>query len=151
MKVRVSNRQRHERVDPAWIALLVRAVEDALSADGVDAEVAVTLVSDQRIRWLNRHYRGVDRVTDVLSFSQREGEPLPAAPVGEDLLGDVVISVATARRQARMFSHAPQRELAFLAVHGTLHLLGYDHGDSASERTMMEHTEAILSGLGLSR
>ncbi len=151
MKVRVSNRQRQERVDPAWIPLLTRAVQGALAADGVDGEVGVTLVSDQRIRLLNRRYRGVDRVTDVLSFAQREGDELADPPGGEGLLGDVVISVATARHQARMFGHAVERELAFLAVHGTLHLLGYDHGDSAAEKAMMERTEDVLKSLGLGR
>jgi probable rRNA maturation factor len=93
-------------------------------------EVAVALVNDRRMRTLNRTFRGVDAVTDVLSF--------PAAPaVGPQFLGDVVIAVGVATRQAAAAGHALGTELRVLALHGLLHLLGYDHetDDGAMART----------------
>ena len=94
----------------------------ARAAGDDDYELALRLVGDAAIRELNRTYRRKDKPTDVLAFPQR-------AP----LLGDVVISVDTARKQARRGLHA---ELLHLASHGLCHLLGYDHRDDAEERTM---------------
>ncbi|MCW5802636.1 MAG: rRNA maturation RNase YbeY [Deltaproteobacteria bacterium] len=95
-----------------------------------DYEVAVRLTTDAAIRELNRDYRGKDKPTDVLAFAQREG---PAAELHPELLGDLVISVETARRQARRGLPA---ELLHLASHGLCHLLGYDHRDDDEERVM---------------
>lgn len=125
-----------------------------------EAEVAVSLVGDEEIRELNRRHRGVDAVTDVLAFPLYEPAELhllrgraragqgPDAPL---LLGDVVISLPQAERQAVAFGHPLARELAFLAVHGALHLLGYDHATPEEERVMSGEVEAILGDLGLSR
>jgi probable rRNA maturation factor len=87
-----------------------------------DAEVHVVLTSDQTIRELNQRFRDIDRETDVLSFP--DGDELPS---GGRLLGEVVISLDSARRQAEALGHGEVRELCELALHGTLHLLGYDH------------------------
>lgn len=123
-----------------------------LAAEGADASaLALTFVGGQRIRALNRAYRGIDRATDVLSFSQREGEALAAPPGAEPLLGDVVVALTLAARQARAFGHSLEREAAFLAVHGTLHLLGYDHQTPPEEAVMMARAEAVLGPLGLGR
>ena len=84
-------------------------------------EVTVALVSDARLRRLNRTFRGVDRATDVLSF------PAPPARVAPRVLGDIVIATGVARRQARDAGHAVATEWRVLALHGLLHLLGYDH------------------------
>jgi probable rRNA maturation factor len=108
-----------------------------------DAELSVVLVSDRMIRTLNRRWRGKDRATDVLSFSQLEGDG--RAPV--DLLGDVVISVPTARRQARERGESLAREGERLLIHGLLHLLGYDHERSAAEAARMRRREAALARL----
>lgn len=97
---------------------------------------------------LNKTYRGQDRPTDVLSFSQREGD---LANPDDPLLGDIVISIDRALEQAQDYGHSPEREVAFLAVHGLLHLLGYDHEVAEDERVMMDRTEAILAPLGLTR
>ena len=100
-------------------------------------ELTLTLTDDAGIRTLNRVYRELDEATDVLSFSQIEGaEPFVAAPSGVLTLGDIVISVETAVRQATAQSHSLGRELAHLAVHGALHLLGYDHQTDAEEALM---------------
>ena len=93
-----------------------------------DYEVSLRLVGDAEIHELNRDYRRKDKPTDVLAFAQRE-----AAGAPKELLGDIVISVDTAKRQARRGLYA---ELAMLASHGLCHLLGYDHRDDAEEKTM---------------
>ena len=86
------------------------------------AEVHLLLTSDEKVRELNNLYRNLDRATDVLSFP--DGDRLPS---GRRLLGEIVISVDSARRQAAELGHGELRELCELALHGTLHLLGYDH------------------------
>lgn len=129
------------------------AIELTLSRLGPPggAEVSLSLVSDREMRELNRAYRGRDRVTDVLSFPQREGEELAGPGDVPEPLGDVVIAVGRARRQAREYGHSLEREMAFLAVHGTLHLLGLDHGDAAGEEEMNGWAERILAEIGLQR
>jgi probable rRNA maturation factor len=117
------------------LARMVRAA--ALHDDRVDYEVSLRLTDDATIRTLNRDYRGKDKPTDVLAFAQREG---PAAELHPDVLGDLVISVDTARRQAKRGLHA---ELLHLASHGLCHLLGYDHRDDAEERTMNARAAAL--------
>jgi probable rRNA maturation factor len=109
------NRQRRRRVPRAR---LVRVLERASSALSVRGELALVLAGDGLLRRLNRTYRGKDRPTDVLSFP---GEG------GEAGLGDILISVETAERNARRGQRSLGRELDVLALHGFLHLLGYDH------------------------
>ena len=99
------------------------------------------LVSDTVMRRLNREWRGTDRSTDVLSFAQAEGPG--GAPAG--LLGDVVISVDTARRQARDRDAPLAREIDRLLIHGVLHLLGYDHERSPAEARRMQRRERVLA------
>ena len=106
-----------------------------------DAELSILLVSDREMRVLNRRWRGRDRPTDVLSFAQGDGEP--DAPDG--LLGDVVISVDTARRQAAERRETVGREAERLLIHGLLHLLGYDHERSAAEARRMQRRERTLA------
>ena len=116
------------------------------------AELSVTFVGSQKMRTLNRDYRGKDKSTDVLSFSQLEGEELSALPEGEPvLLGDLVISLERCVEQASDYGHSFERELGFLVAHGMLHLLGYDHQSPEAEAAMMAQTEEILGGLGLVR
>ena len=104
-----------------------------------ETELSILLVSDAEMRKLNRSYRGKDRPTDVLSFSQREG----VAPM-DGLLGDVVISVDTARRQAAERGERIGIEADRLLVHGVLHLLGYDHERSSAEARRMQRRERAL-------
>ncbi|MFH1017473.1 MAG: rRNA maturation RNase YbeY [Pseudomonadota bacterium] len=102
-------------------------------------EISLTLISDAQMRRLNRKYRRIDRTTDVLSFGQNS-EP----PCGRRLLGDVLIAVSTARRQARQAQRDEREEFAMLAVHGLLHLLGHDHKCRKGERTMFALQERLL-------
>jgi rRNA maturation RNase YbeY len=124
---------------------LLRTAESILAAVGESqSELSVELVGDARMRRLNRLYRRKDRTTDVLAFPMRESDnPCPM------LLGDVVISVPTAFRQAGEAGRSPNDEIAALLVHGVLHLCGYDHERSDKEAARMHRRErAILKALG---
>lgn len=116
-----------------------------------NGEVSVTLVDDKVIQELNRRYREVDRPTDVLSFPMEDDFPFPDETESVPLLGDVVISVERAVAQAQEYGHSLEREVGFLATHGFLHLLGYDHDDAEAETRMFSRQEEVLSSLGLSR
>jgi probable rRNA maturation factor len=122
---------------------IARMVRAAARHDGrQDYDVSVRLVDDAAIHALNRDYRRKNQPTDVLAFAQREG---PAGGLHPGVLGDVVISVDTARRQARRGLY---RELLHLASHGLCHLLGYDHRDDAEERTMNARAHALRAEAG---
>ncbi len=152
MAVLISNLREEDPLDPDLESLVERAALAVLEQEGFrqDAEVSVLLADDQYIRELNKQYRGVDKPTDVLSFAQNEGDPMPG-PGEEDLLGDVVISLQTAARQGEEYGHGLRREVAYLTAHGVLHLLGYDHQDEESRSLMREKEEAALARLGLGR
>jgi len=112
-----------------------------------DAELSIVITDDEEIRALNRQYRGLDRATDVLSFSQLEGE---GGAAGEELLGDVVISWERAVSQGGELGHGTREELKKLLVHGVLHLVGYEHeGESKEEaEKMMEMEDRLLKRRG---
>ena len=115
-------------------------------------EVGVTFLDDAAIQELNRDYRGKDRPTDVLSFALNEGEePAIVDAPDEELLGDILISLETTARQAEEYGHSLERELAYLTVHGMLHLLGYDHEEPADQAEMRIEEEAVLASLGIVR
>jgi probable rRNA maturation factor len=117
-----------------------------------NTEVDITIVTDEEIHVLNRDYRGVDRPTDVLSFALDEGEEEPEilGSEAEHLLGDVIISAERAAAQAEEFGHGLNREIVYLAVHGLLHLLGYDHMVEEDKTVMRAREEATLRELDLS-
>ncbi len=134
----------HYRNDVRKSGVDVRALKHAMrtllaSVDQRDAAISLTLVDDDAIRELNREHRGNDKATDVLSFPL---EPEPFS--GEKLLGDIVISIDTARRQAADYDAPLQRELERLMIHGLLHVLGHDHME-AGERARMEAEERRLA------
>jgi probable rRNA maturation factor len=108
--------------------------------------VSIALVTDARIRALNRTYRRKDAVTDVLSFSARGPQALPS---GDRHLGDIAIATGVARRQARQAGHSYATELKVLALHGLLHLLGYDHEDSADAGRMARLERRLRAKGGL--
>lgn len=106
------------------------------------------VTDDRRIQELNRQYRGLDKPTDVLSFSQEEGELMPSNPDIPRLLGDVVVSLETVGRQAERNRVALERELAWVICHGVLHLLGYDHQSPPDFDRMRALEEKVLQQVG---
>ena len=143
--------------------LLGRVMEQVLADEGIGMEVmvGVTLVEPERIREINRDFRRVDSVTDVLSFPMIDGMLAEAAPAallgcvdpesGALELGDLVICPDRAAEQAEEYGHSLQRELGYLCAHGMLHLLGYDHEDEAERAVMRDKEEKALAALALSR
>jgi probable rRNA maturation factor len=122
---------------------LARMVRAAGLSEGRALEASFRLTTDAVIHELNRGYRAKDKPTDVLAFAQREG---PRGATGDEVLGDVVISVETARRQARRRGPLGlATEIRFLASHGLCHLLGYDHNNDAEEAEMNARMAALLA------
>jgi probable rRNA maturation factor len=120
-----------------------RRAEKMLAALGLGgAELSIALVNDAAIRELNRDYRHKDKPTDVLAFAMEGGEPSPAAQGGR-VLGDVIVSVDTAARQARKRRRPLLAELTMLLAHGLLHLLGYDHETDEQELEMTAKTREL--------
>lgn len=143
------------RLDRSALRSACRAV---LANEGIGGDVVLTLtfVDGPEIQAINAEHRGIDRVTDVLSFSLMEpvgGEPVTfALPDGEPReLGDVVICYPRAVEQAEEYGHSVEREVSYLTVHGLLHILGYDHEEPGEQAVMRAHEEAALAIVGLTR
>ncbi|MGB8328762.1 MAG: rRNA maturation RNase YbeY [Polyangiales bacterium] len=132
---------RHEEL--VWRA---EAMLEALAID--EAELSILLCDDRTIRQLNHEYRKKDKATDVLAFPMQQG-PGPASAPG--LLGDVVISLPTATRQAAERDRPIIDEVTFLLAHGLLHLLGYDHGNPREEAEMKRRTGELLGAVEAAR
>lgn len=155
VKVLIANNQHAFKISSGIRLLIRKCCHAVLVTEGMneDYEVSVSFVDNKEIHRLNKEFRNIDRSTDVLSF-----------PLGENgvydkdnetnfyQLGDIVISVETAYKQAEIYGHSIEREIGFLTVHSMLHLLGYDHEEGAlQERLMREKEESILALLGISR
>ena len=130
-------------------AVVISALEAALAHEGRSGDASVLITTPDGIRSLNRTYRHIDAETDVLTFPAWEGEALLAPPDG--YLGDVAICLSRAGEQAKSYGHTLRRELAFLAVHGALHLLGYDHMNERDEAVMQQKQDEILNEMGICR
>lgn len=116
-----------------------------------DAELSVVLCDNTYIHELNKTYRNIDRPTDVLSFALNEGEEEGYDGPDTKLLGDIVISLDKTREQADEYGHSFERELAYLTVHGMLHILGYDHMTDEDKTEMRKEEEFVLHRLGFVR
>jgi probable rRNA maturation factor len=129
-----------------WLAQLQAELPPSLQSDAYS--LGLQLVDDERIASLNRTWRQRPGPTDVLAFAAQE-EPVPAAPAGQEPLelGDIVISLETARRQATDAGHSLEEELLFLACHGLLHLLGWDHPDEAGLAAMLERQQRLIEAI----
>ena len=114
-----------------------------------NAIFSVVFMEDEEIHKMNKEYRGVDRVTDVISFAFEVNNDLVYNDIR--MLGDIFICIPQMKRQASEYGHSEKRELAFLAVHGILHLLGYDHMNEEDEHVMFELQELILDGQNIKR
>jgi probable rRNA maturation factor len=151
-----SNEQEEMEITEELIARLEQLLTVAGSMEDVtDGEVALTFVDNETIHQLNKQYRGIDRPTDVLSFSMMEsGEEEPDIWLEDEMdtmLGDIVISVPIAIAQSKEYGHSVEREIGFLFVHGFLHLIGYDHDTEEAEKEMFSVQEVILTKAGLPR
>ena len=138
-RVLIKNRQARIWSDLRVIRRMARSILDGLGLS--NPEISILLLDDVQITTLNQHYLSRNYATDVLSFPMAGG-PYPA--INPHLLGDVVISVETALRQAQARNCSLQMEIASLLIHGILHLLGYDHQCSAAERMKMRRLEKKL-------
>lgn len=154
MQIELSNQQEKLAVTQEMEDKIIEVLEEAARVHEVNdmAEVSLMLTDDESIHEMNREYRGIDRPTDVLSFALEEGEEeeIFGGPE-ENLLGDIIISVETAVRQAEEYGHSVEREMSFLALHGMLHLLGYDHMEEEERQEMRAQEKAILAALGINR
>lgn len=128
---------------------LLMYARDKEGLSDVELEFSVIIVDNERIHEINREYRGIDRPTDVISFALEDSEGVSID--NYRILGDIYISIDKAREQALEYGHSFKRELAFLTVHGFLHLLGYDHMDADDEKVMFGRQEEILNGFGITR
>ena len=127
-------------------ALLQNVCQDEKLDSG---EFNVIIVDSNKIRELNKEYRNIDRVTDVISFALEDDDTFNL----EDyrVLGDIYICLEQALKQAEDYGHSFKRELSFLAIHGLLHLLGYDHMSEEEEKIMFKKQEEVLSHYGIER
>ncbi len=143
-------------VSEAAVELVGKVIQFAASKEGIEvgSELSVTFVSNERIREINLEYRNKDYATDVISFALEEMGEDEVAIVGDHLprvLGDIIISIEKTKEQALEYGHSFDRELGFLALHGFLHLLGYDHMNEADEKEMFSRQTDILEAYGLKR
>jgi probable rRNA maturation factor len=142
------------RPDRPALRAVCRAV---LANEGIGGEVVLTIsfVDGPEIQAINAEHRGIDRVTDVLSFSLVEsvdGRSDFALPAGEPReLGDILICYPRAVEQAEEYGHSVEREVSYLTVHGLLHILGYDHEEAREQAAMRAREEAALALVGLTR
>lgn len=155
VKVYIEDRQHSIKVPTGTRLLVRRACKAVLIAEDFPygAEISVSFVDDEEIQQLNNSYRRKDVSTDVLSFPMFEKEAYEPNPeTGIVNLGDIVISLDHAQKQAVEFNHSFEREVAYLTVHSMLHLLGYDHENGGLEQVRMrEKEEAVMMQLGLPR
>nr|WP_256558174.1 rRNA maturation RNase YbeY [Halobacillus sp. A1] len=142
-------------VDEAFIDLVERIIQFSAKKEEVaESEISISFVDNKEIQELNRNYRQIDSPTDVISFPMQELGDGEVEVQNEDLpvlLGDIVISVDKANEQAKEYDHSLEREFGFLALHGFLHLLGYDHKTEEDEKKMFARQEEILHEYGLQR
>ncbi len=161
MKICIRNEQDKLRLDLKTKRIVKKAIKKSLDfmEFGTRFEISVMFVDDEEIRKLNKMHRDIDRSTDVLSFPMFEydenGEIIKEFAdfnkKGELLLGDIVISLEHAEKQAEEYGHSFQREVGFLTVHSMLHLFGYDHMNEEDEKEMFSYQEEILNEMGLER
>ncbi len=155
LRVDIENQQRTVKI-PTGLRMLIRrcchAVLEMESFDG-NAQVDVTLVDNERIHQVNMEQRGIDAPTDVLSFPLGENGEYDVHPETEEvMLGNIVLSLEQAQKQAEDYGHSFNREVGYLTVHSMLHLLGYDHVEGGMEAVRMrEKEETVMKQVGLPR
>jgi len=157
----IENEQDKVEIPDSISKLIEKTIEMCMKAEELTMayEVSVLIVDDEEIRAINREHRDIDKPTDVLSFPMaefRNGELISDEgdydlEFEELMLGDIIISAETAKRQAEEYGHSFEREIAFLTAHSCFHLLGYDHMEEEEEKIMIDKQENILQQMGLTR
>ena len=143
MNIQILNRTSADvgKYEKLFARIAASAEKELKLAD--DYEISVTFVRSRAIHVINRDYRGIDRITDVISFAVRDGEDTFFEEEEKDL-GDLFINIDYAAKQAREYGHSQEREMGFLFTHGLLHCLGYDHMTEADEKVMFSLQDTIL-------
>lgn len=141
----LDNRQDLIKIDEEIEKIVEKSIEAALKEIDFteDYEVSVSFVGDEEIHELNRDYRGVDRTTDVLSF--------PMDDEFTNMLGDIVININKVIEQAKEYGHSEKREISYLTVHSTLHLMGFDHEEEEDKKEMRAVEDRVMEKLEISR
>lgn len=148
MEVVIDNSQEKIRIDESINELIEKVVLECLTLEekALNYEISITFVDDEEIRELNKEYRNVDKSTDVLSFPLDENEfDIP----GNILLGDIIISAETAKRQSEEYGHSLEREIAYLTAHSMFHLMGYDHMVEIEKQVMRDKEKQVMLSLGI--
>jgi len=149
MEILIKNQQKTIKINQRKIREIVKKALQSLKVDE-KTEVSILFADDKFIRLLNNKYRGIDKSTDVLSFSLWEGSVKTPESESDKLLGDIIISVETAQRQADNLNHSMEKELTVLLIHGLLHLTGYAHEEDKDYKIMREKETEILKTFELS-
>lgn len=147
MKVLIDNHNEDLKIDLDLEILIKNSLNKALEllGYGLDYEISISIVDEQEIKTLNREYRNVDKVTDVLSFPLYERHEIP----NQGMLGDIVICSKRVKEQALEFGHSEIREFIYLTIHSLLHLLGYDHISEEDYLEMRSKEKEIMKMLGI--
>ncbi len=150
MVILIDNRQNRIHVDNTLVKLMEKAAALCLKMEDLplDMEISISFVDNEEIQLLNKTYRGKDKATDVLSFPQYEDIHNID---GVHCLGDIVISLEMAEKQALEYGHLFVREVIFLTVHSMFHLMGYDHDNEDNINIMRQKEEEILKEMGILR
>ena len=146
IELSLDNRQEELEITSEMEEIIMKSIEASIFVEGLndDYEVSLSFVSPEEIRELNSYHRGVDEVTDVLSFPMDDEFSL-----GIEMLGDVVINTDRVISQANELGHSFERELSYLTVHSIFHLLGYDHIEEVDKEEMRAKEKATMKYLGV--
>lgn len=157
----IENEQDKVSIDENINIIIKKTIDLCMKSEKLDKdyEVSVIIVDDEEIRAINKEHRDIDKSTDVLSFPMVEfenGELISDEgdydmDLDELMLGDIIISAETAKRQSIEYGHSFEREIAFLTAHSCFHLLGYDHMIEGEEKVMFKKQEDVLIEMGLTR
>lgn len=152
MDIIFDDRQEFKKLNEDLLEKIKFVINECLDYEGYsdDYEVSLSFVTNDEIRTLNRDYRGIDKVTDVLSFPLLTDDEFNV-DYEEQSLGDIVISIERANEQAKEYNHSLEREICFLVCHSMFHLLGYDHMEEEEAKEMHSKEEEVLNKLSITR
>ncbi len=138
-------------IEVSFVSLMKEMVKFIFKKENCDnGMLNIIFVDNEEIHNINKKYRGIDRVTDVISFALEDDDTL-INPSDIRILGDIYVSIEKALEQAKEYGHSFERELSFLVVHGVYHLLGYDHMEKEEEKIMFQKQEEVLDAFAITR